>query len=116
MPAQGTGSAYSKLAHPASRYAVIGCAASVTVANGVCSAATVVLGGLLPAPSRVIAVEQALAGKPLSEEQIAAAAARTAASLDGNLIGDIYASAEYRRAVAHVYVRRALLAAAKRAK
>ncbi len=35
---------------------------------------------------------------------------KTAGSLGPDLIGDLFASAEYRRAVAHVYVRRALSA------
>ena len=44
----GQGSAYEKFAHPASRYAVLGVAACITVANGTCSAARIALGGLLP--------------------------------------------------------------------
>src|SRR5438552_9478312 len=61
---KGQGSAYAKFAHPASRYAVIGVAASVTVAGNVCSTARVALGGLLPHASRAAAVEKALTGKP----------------------------------------------------
>jgi len=74
--ARGQGSAYVKFSHPASRYAVIGVAALVTVAGNSCSAARVALGGLLPHASRAAAVEKALTGKPLDTSAIANAAAR----------------------------------------
>ena len=116
VPARGTGEgqAYTKFAHPASRYAVIGVAASVTVAAGVCSAAAVVVGGLVVVPRRASAVEQALVGQELSDESIAQAANEVGGDLGEDLLGDLFASAEYRRAVAHVYVRQALTAAAER--
>ena len=111
----GQGSAYAKFSHPASRYAVIGAAAAVTVADGVCSAASVALGGLVPAPVRAAAVEDALIGKALSAGAIAEAARCAGDSLaDDEVLGDVYASAEYRSAVAHVWVGRALTAAAAR--
>ena len=53
-------SAYVKFAHPASRYAVIGAAAAVTVAGGKCTAARVAIGGLVPHARRLPAVEQSL--------------------------------------------------------
>ena len=110
----GQGSAYAKLAHPASRYAVIGAAAGVTVSAGECAAASVVLGGLTAKPTRARSVEAALVGQTLSPESIAEAARKTADDLGGDLVGDIYASEEYRKAVAHVWVRRALASAAAR--
>lgn len=113
--ARGQGSAYVKFSHPASRYAVIGVAASVTVAGNVCSAARVALGGLLPHASRAAAVEKALTGKPLDTSAIANAAAQVGADLGGDVTGDIFASASYRAAVAPVYVKRAIAAAAARA-
>ncbi len=113
--ARGQGSAYVKFSHPASRYAVIGVAASVTVAGDACSAARVALGGLLPHASRAAAVEKALTGKPLDTSAIANAAAQVGADLGGDVTGDIFASASYRAAVAPVYVKRAIAAAAARA-
>jgi carbon-monoxide dehydrogenase medium subunit len=110
--APGTGAAYEKFSHPASRYAVLGVAVVVTVANGTCTAAAVVAGGLVPGPTRLAPVEAALVGRPLSEPTIAEAAAATAGALGHDVLGDIYASAEYRRAVAGSYVARALTAAA----
>ena len=123
------GTAYVKYSHPASRYAVIGVAASITLAgrgwlsaltgqgkgDPTCGEAAVAIGGLVPAPARCGAVEGALAGQPLKAETFAAAADAVGGDLGGDLLGDVFASAEYRKAVAPVYVRRALAAAAERA-
>ena len=111
----GAGSAYAKFPHPASRYAVVGAAASVTASNGSCSAASVAVGGLTPAPVRCAGVEGALSGQALTADTIAAAAEAVAGDVGDDLIGDVFASADYRRAVASVYVQRALTAAAERA-
>ena len=54
---RGQGSAYVKFSHPASRYAVIGAAALITVTRGTCSAVSVAIGGLLPHARRLPAVE-----------------------------------------------------------
>ena len=116
IPSAGSaGSAYAKFPHPASRYAVVGAAASVTASNGTCSAASVAVGGLTPAPVRCSGVEGALAGQALTTDTIAAAAAAVAGDVGDDLIGDVFASADYRKAVASVYVQRALTAAAERA-
>ena len=112
--AKGTGAAYTKFAHPASRYAVIGVAAVVTVAGGTCSAAAVVAGGLVPRPTRLSSVEGALVGQALTTDVIANAANRGGPDLGDDILGDIYASAEYRKAVAPVWIKRALTAAAAR--
>ena len=113
--AGGEGSAYEKFSHPASRYAVLGVAAWVTVKNGTCSSARIALGGLLPSARRAGSVERALIGKALNEDAIAAAADQVAADLGNDVIGDIYASAEYRAAMAPVFTKRALASAAARA-
>jgi len=115
VAARGQSSAYVKFSHPASRYAVIGIAASVTLANNQCSAARVALGGLVSHACRAAAVEKALVGKGLDAATIAAAAGHVGADLGGEVSGDIFASASYRKAVAPVYVRRAIAAAAARA-
>ena len=113
--AAGQGQAYIKFSHPASRYAVIGAAAAVTLVDGSISTAAVALGGLVPVATRASSVEQAVAGQSPSEDTIAAAAAAVSEDLGDDLIGDIYASAEYRRAMAPVCVKRALRAAVERA-
>ena len=115
---------YAKMAHPASFYAVVGGAVVVTLdgsgdgagdgnTDGVrCTAASVAVGGLTPRPVKATAVEQALAGAALTMDSIAAAAANLSADLDAagvDLIGDVYASAEYRAGVAPIEVKHALL-------
>jgi aerobic carbon-monoxide dehydrogenase medium subunit len=112
---RGQGSAYVKFAHPASRYAVVGAAALLTVANNQCSAARIAVGGLVPHARRAPAVEKALVGKGLDAAAIGAAAAQVGSDLGGEVTGDIFASASYRAAVAPVYVKRAIAAAAARA-
>jgi carbon-monoxide dehydrogenase medium subunit len=111
----GTGSAYAKLFNPASRYAMVGAAASVTVANGTCSAASVAVGGLTAKATACPSVAAALVGKALDADTIAAAAAAVANDLDDDIIGDMHASADYRRSMAPVFVKRALMKAAERA-
>jgi aerobic carbon-monoxide dehydrogenase medium subunit len=112
----GQGSAYVKFTHPASRYAVIGVAAVVTTSGGKCTAASVAVGGLVARPMRVANVEKALIGQALSADIIAKAAGQVAQDLGADLIGDLYASAEYRKAVAPIWVKRALTAASDRAR
>lgn len=112
----GQGAAYAKFVHPASRYAVVGVAAALTVSKGTWSAAGVAVGGLVPRPTRASSVERAVVGKSLSPDVIADAAGKISQDLGDDILEDIYASADYRRAMAAVYVKRALSAAAERAK
>ncbi len=112
----GTGAAYAKFAHPASRYAVIGAAASLTVKNGACERAIIIVGGVTATPTALPSVAAALTGSNLSAEAIAAAAGKAAGDLTGDLMGDVFASSEYRRHVTGAYVARAVAAAAARAR
>lgn len=112
----GSGGAYAKFAHPASRYAVVGAAAVLTMAGGACSRAIIVVGGATATPARLSSVEAALTGTTLSPEVVAAASARAAGDITGDLMGDLFASAEYRRHLAGIYVARAVTAAAARAR
>ena len=115
VPLDSAGSAYAKLFNPASRYAIVGACAKVSVANGVCSAASVAVGGLTAKATAAPSVGAALVGKTLTAANIAAAAAQVANDLGDDVMGDIHASADYRRAMASVYVERALSKAASRA-
>ena len=111
----GQGMAYSKFFHPASRYAVVGAAAVLTVSGGTCSAASVAVGGLVPTPTRAPSVEGALQGNAVTDDAISEAAGKVSDDVGGEAMGDIYASADYRTAMASVYVGRALKSAAERA-
>jgi carbon-monoxide dehydrogenase medium subunit len=111
----GTGSAYAKLENPASRYAIIGAAAMLTLSGGVCTQANVAVGGLLPNATKAPSVEAALVGNRLTDDVIGTAAAAVDADLGDQVLGDIHASADYRRSVAPVFVERAIRTAAQRA-
>ena len=113
---RGVGSAYAKMENPASRYSLVGAAAVVQVENGLCAKAGVAVGGLTPKATRASAVEAALTGKPLDQATIEAAAAKIADDLGDDVNGDLHASAEYRLAMAPIFVARALTTAAARAK
>ena len=113
--AAGCGSAYVKFPHPASRYAVVGVAAIVGVDGGSCPSASVVIGGVETTPTRASSVEAALVGSALGDGALDAAAAAVAGDFTGDPMSDIFASDEYRRAMAAVYLRRALGIAASRA-
>jgi aerobic carbon-monoxide dehydrogenase medium subunit len=108
----GTGAAYLKHAHPASRYAVVGVTAVVTVENGSCTSARLTVGGLTAPPVDVAA--ESLVGSPGSEEAIAVAADQVPESLP-DAAGDTYASGEYRKHLATVLAKRALREAFARA-
>lgn len=110
----GTGSTYLKVNHPASDYAVVGVAASVTVEDGVCSDVRLAVGGVVGKPVLVEGVSQALVGKAPSDDTIAVAADAVAAALT-NPIGDLFASGDYRVHLAKIYARRALTEATRRA-
>ena len=98
---------YAKMAHPASGYAVVGGAVVLTVDGDRCTAASVAVGGAVPVPTRATSVQNALAGSTLSAESITAAANQVSNDL-GDVIGDFYASAEYRKAMAAVEIRHAI--------
>lgn len=108
------GQAYAKFEHPASRYAVIGVAAVLTVSGGTCTGADIAVGGCVPRPVRATAVEKALTGQVLSPEAIRQASRQVAQDLGDDILGDLYASADYRKNVASVWVKRAITAAVER--
>jgi carbon-monoxide dehydrogenase medium subunit len=107
-----TGMAYEKFPHPASRYAIVGVAAVVSVANGKCSAARVAVTGAGAHAMRLTSLEAVLVGKALDEQTIAAACENVIAPDD--LLSDQFASAEYRSHLVSVLSRRALTRAAAR--
>ncbi|HEY8602448.1 MAG TPA: xanthine dehydrogenase family protein subunit M [Thermomicrobiales bacterium] len=105
------GMSYQKFSHPASGYAVVGVAATVTVdGSGNCASARVAVTGAGAKATRLTSVEDALVGKPLTEENVAAAAGTAGDGID--YLGDIYASEEYRAHLVKVFAKRAVLAAA----
>ena len=103
---------YAKMAHPASFYSVVGGAVVVTMDGNRCTAASVAVGGLTPRPVKAPSVEQSLSGTTLTADSIGDATARLSDDLAAagvDIIGDVYASAEFRSGVAPVEVKHALL-------
>jgi len=109
-----SGAAYLKLAQPASGFALVGVAARVTFTGAKCSEIAVAVTGVAPKPFRAASVEARLRGSSLDAETLALACADVAEGVEA--LSDIHASAEYRKAVASVYARRALETARTRAR
>jgi aerobic carbon-monoxide dehydrogenase medium subunit len=106
--------AYAKLYQRASHYAIVGVAASLDVKGGTIQSARVGLTGAASYARRLVNVEKALVGQPLSAGAIDRASNVAGEDL-GELNSDIHASEEYRRAMVSVFTRRALMGALARA-
>jgi len=100
-------SAYAKFHHPASGYAVVGAAVNLTLAGDRIAAARVAFSGVGDAAFRAPGVEAALTGVAVTDTAKLDAACRDAAA-GADARGDTFASAEYRAAMADVFVRRAV--------
>jgi len=109
-----TGQAYVKMHHPASGFAVIGVAASITLDDhGGCQDASIGITGVSAKAYRARAVESGLKGKAPDDQAIVDAAAHATEDVDVN--GDLFASEDYRRHLAVVYTKRAIGLAIERA-
>ena len=112
--AAGTGSAYMKFAHPASRFAIVGAAAVITVdKQGPCTKAGVGITGAGTKAVRAKGVEAGLVGKRLDAATIEAAAQKAADGVD--VQADLQGSVEYKSHLCRVFARRAVEAALKKA-
>jgi carbon-monoxide dehydrogenase medium subunit len=111
----GSGAAYMKFPHPASRFAVVGAAAALTLdAKGACTKAGVGMTGAGTKAVRAKGVEAGLTGKVLDAAVIEAAAQKAAEGVD--VQADLQGSVEYKSHLCRVFARRAIEAAVKRAK
>ena len=109
-----TGHAYVKMPHPASGFAVVGVAANLSF-NGEseCKSASIGITGVSSKAYRATGVESALTGAAVNDGTILSAASHATDGVDIN--GDLFASDDYRKHLAAVYVRRAVAAAIERA-
>jgi aerobic carbon-monoxide dehydrogenase medium subunit len=109
------GAAYMKHPHPASRFAVCGVAASVSLdGSGKCTAARVGITGVGSHAVRAKGVEAALTGHTLDAATIQAASQKAADGIEIN--ADLQGSVEYKAHLTRVYTRRAIEKAVERAK
>lgn len=104
------GAAYRKFHQPASGFATVGAAARVVVsAEGKIEDIALGMTGVGSKAYRAPTVEKALRGKKVDDAAIATACAKSAQGIEP--LSDIFASSEYRRAMAAVFARRAIVAA-----
>jgi len=110
--AAGAGAAYLKFPHPASRFAVVGVAAVLTMDGGKVGKASIGITGAGTRAVRAKGVEAGLAGKALDAATIQAAADKAADGVD--VQADLQGSVEYKQHLLRVFARRAIEAASKR--
>jgi len=108
------GAAYEKLVFRATDFAIVGVAAVLELdKGGTILGARVALTGVGSTPVRARGVEEDLVGRQASRDLIVKASIRASEGLEPP--SDIRASSEYRRAMASVMAKRALLRALERA-
>lgn len=106
----GWGAHYEKFSRVAQQWAIVGVAVCVRVDSGSITQARVALTNMGPVPVRALAVEQSLVGVAVDASAIASAVAGIA---DGTQPpSDLNGDGDYRRHLAAVLARRAVLAAA----
>jgi carbon-monoxide dehydrogenase medium subunit len=104
IPKEGTKTSYQKFEQPASRFAIVGCAVMRTPDGKINIAFT----GLSEKAFRDTTAEKTISGKPLDKGGIETASKSAAEGVD--ILSDHFASAEYRKHLAKVYLKRALQA------
>lgn len=112
--APGTGAVFREVARRHGDFAIVGLAASLTLADGVISDARLAFSGMADVPVRAAEAEGLLVGERPSPELFAEAAIRATARIDPP--ADLHGSSEYRTKVAAALVRRGLAAAADSAR
>jgi carbon-monoxide dehydrogenase medium subunit len=106
----GWGAHYEKFVRVKHQWSIVAVAATVRVDGGAIAEARIGLTNMGSTPLRATSVEEALVGKPASDEAVRAAAASAA---DGtNPPSDLNGDSDYRKHLATVLTRRAVLAAA----
>jgi aerobic carbon-monoxide dehydrogenase medium subunit len=110
-----SGQAYLKVPQPASGFAVVGVAVSLTRdAAGACQSAGIGVTGVASKAYRASGVENIIVGSSLDAQTIINAASHATDGVSIN--GDLYASDNYRKHLAQVYTQRAIESAVLRAK
>jgi carbon-monoxide dehydrogenase medium subunit len=115
-PPPYTGTAYEKLMVMAGDMGIVGAAVSITLEgrDGVCRDARIALGNAAPVPLRAKEAEKALIGKTITEDLLIKAG--EVAQGEADPTADVHGSAEYRREMVKVFVRRVGAKALERAK
>ncbi|HEX2182246.1 MAG TPA: xanthine dehydrogenase family protein subunit M [Rubrobacteraceae bacterium] len=106
FPEPAPHAAIQEFARRAGDFAIVAAAVSVDVSEGKSRSASVVLGGVADVPLRVEEAERVLEGAEIGAEAFEEAGREAARAIDP--ASDIHGSAEYRRDLAAVLVKRAL--------
>jgi len=106
-PLSHTGTAYEKLMVMKGDMGIVGAAVSITLSpgDGVCQDARIVLSNAASVPLRAGEAEKQLIGKVINDDLLTKAG--EAASAEADPTADVHGSAEYRREMVKVFVRRA---------
>ncbi len=106
VEAAATGTAYQKLSHPASGFAVVGIAVRIRKNGDKIAMARIGVTGVANKAYRAVVVEKALEGTVPSQASIQSAAAEVTKGIEPN--ADLFASSEYRAHLARVHTVRAI--------
>ncbi len=106
FPRPAPRAALQEFARRAGDYGIVAAAAALEVEDGECRSARVVLGGVSDVPLRIPEAEDTLAGAEAGPEAFEAAGLAASEAIDPP--SDTQATAEYRRDLASVLVKRAL--------
>ncbi len=99
-------SVYVKFKQPASRFAIVGCAAAADMSGGTVNSVRIGITGVSESAYRAMTTENALKGHTLNNDAIESSVTNITEGV--SVMADHYASEKYRTHLAHVYVKRAL--------
>ncbi len=110
FPEPAPRAALQEFARRAGDYGIVAAAVSLDLGEGKCRAARIVLGGVADTPLRISEAERVLKGAEVSREAFEEAGREAAKVIDPP--SDVQGTAEFRRDLAAVLIRRALTEAA----
>ena len=110
FPRPAPHAAIQEFARRAGDFAIVSAAVNLEVSDGKCHSAGIVLGGVSDVPLRVSEAEQALEGSDIGPEAFEEAGRKASETIDP--ASDVQGTAEFRRDLAAVLVKRALSEAA----
>jgi len=113
VPSGGSGSAYLKLTRSHNDFAIVAVAVQLTVHDGVCKTANIVLGGVASTPLHARGTEELLKDRRLSSNVIEESARKAPEGLRPP--SDVRASADYRLQMVRKMTLRAVTIATQRA-
>ena len=113
-PAQHMGTSFIKISRTASDLAILNVAVALITDNNTCREVRIALGAVAPTPIRAKKAEDILTNRELTQDTIEKAASTVTEEIKP--ISDVRSTSDYRRDVAAVITKRALLRAYERSK